>query len=92
MKILLHLFLLFCLLTPVFADDEIFRIGGDVTAPRILSKKEPEYSNAARADHIQGTVVLEIVITEEGRVTGVTTISPLGFGLDERARAAVEKR
>jgi TonB family protein len=51
---------------------------------------EPEYSPDARADHIQGTVVLQLAVNEKGRPTGVTVISPLGFGLDERAQAAVE--
>jgi TonB family protein len=40
---------------------------------------------------MQGTVVVQLIVSEEGRATGVTVISPVGFGLDERARAAVEK-
>jgi TonB family protein len=44
---------------------------------------------AARSASIQGTVLLEIVITENGKVTDVAVVSPLGFGLDERAREAI---
>jgi TonB family protein len=67
------------------------RIAPGITPPRILHKVEPEYSPDARADHIQGTVVLQLAVDEKGRPTGITVISPLGFGLDERAQAAVEK-
>jgi protein TonB len=71
--------------------DGAIHVGPGVTRPRLLRKVEPEYSPDARADHIQGTVVLQMVITEKGRPAGVTVISPLGFGLDERAQAAVEQ-
>jgi TonB family protein len=70
--------------------DDAIRIGPGVTPPRLLHKVEPEYSPNARADHIQGTVVLQLAVNEKGRPTGITVISPLGFGLDERAQAAVE--
>jgi TonB family protein len=76
--------------TPGPFDDAI-RIGSGVTPPRLLHKAEPEYSTEARADHIQGTVILQLAIDQKGRAIGVTVISPLGFGLDERAQTAVEK-
>jgi TonB family protein len=71
--------------------DNLFRVGPGVTTPRLLHKIEPEYSPEARADHIQGKVVLQIVINEAGRPIDINVISPLGFGLDERAQSAVEK-
>src|SRR4029077_20640019 len=72
-------------------SDEPIRIGPGVTPPRVLRKVEPEYSPIARADRVQGTLVLQIVVDEKGRATDITVLSPLGFGLDERAQAAVEK-
>jgi len=71
--------------------EDAIRIGPGVTPPRLLRKAEPEYSPDARADRIQGTVVLELAVNEKGRAVGIAVISPLGFGLDERAQAAVEK-
>jgi TonB family protein len=70
---------------------EAMRIGPGITPPRLLHKVEPEYSPAAREEQIQGTVVLEIVVNEKGRAADISVISPLGFGLDEQAQAAVEK-
>jgi TonB family protein len=52
---------------------------------------EPKYSSEARADRIQGTVVLQIVVNEQGRATNIGVISPLGFGLDEQVVAAIEQ-
>jgi TonB family protein len=74
---------------PTGLDDAI-RIGPGVTPPLLLHKVEPEYSPNARADHVQGTVVLQLAVNEKGKPTGITVISPLGYGLDERAQAAVE--
>jgi TonB family protein len=92
------LFLLLCLLAsdrlaaqaPNGLDGAV-RVGSGVTPPRLRHKVDPEYSPEARADHIQGTVVLQLAVSEEGRATGINVMSPLGFGLDEQALAAVEK-
>lgn len=66
-------------------------VGPDVTAPRLIHKVNAAYSPEARASHVQGTVVLQTVIDEKGRPTNISVISPFGFGLDERAQAAVAK-
>jgi hypothetical protein len=38
---------------------------------------------------IAGTVLLQVVVSENRRLTEITVLSPIGFGLDERAEAAV---
>jgi TonB family protein len=70
---------------------DVTPIGPGVTPPRLLHKVEPEYSPEANADRVQGTVILQIIVDEKGRPTEITLISPLGFGLDEKAQAAVAK-
>jgi TonB family protein len=45
----------------------------------------PEYARIARRVHIAGKVIVEIVIDEQGRVTGATVLKPLPFGLAESA-------
>ncbi|MBZ5604674.1 MAG: TonB family protein [Acidobacteriia bacterium] len=72
-------------------DDPVQRIGPGITPPGVISKKEPTFSPQARANHAEGTVVVEIVIDENGRATNMRVISPLGFGLDEEAEKAVSK-
>ncbi len=60
-----------------------------ITAPRVLHRAELQYTTDARAAHIQGNVVLQIVVTEAGRAASMRVISPLGHGLDEKATESV---
>lgn len=69
----------------------VYRIGGGVSAPAILSKVEPEYSEEARKAKYQGTVVLRIIVDEKGIPKSLVVIRPLGLGLDEKAIQAVQQ-
>lgn len=64
---------------------------GDMVAPVVLYKLEPEYSEQARKARIQGTVVLEGVIDERGRTHMLKVRDGLGLGLDEQAIEAVKQ-
>lgn len=65
--------------------------GHNVTAPRLMSKVEPTYSEEARKARYEGTVVLKIVVSSEGTVKQPSIVIPLGLGLDEKAIEAVSK-
>ena len=65
--------------------------GGSVTAPTLLSKTEPEYSEDARKARVQGTVVLRIEVNTLGQAQNVSVRQSLGMGLDDRAMEAVRK-
>lgn len=65
--------------------------GGGVTAPVLLSKIEPEFSEEARKAKLQGTVVLVAEIDTEGRVRRMRIVRNLGLGLDEKAMEAVNQ-
>ena len=69
----------------------VYRIGGGVSAPSLLSKVEPEYSEEARKAKFQGTVVLYVVVDEKGQPQQLRVVRPLGLGLDEKAIEAVQK-
>ncbi len=77
---------LVCLVVPLLGPQAP---AGD-RPPRILSTREPDYTPDARANHVQGVVVLDLVIDRKGRPTHITVMSPLGFGLDEQARTVVQ--
>ena len=66
-------------------------IGGGVTAPRLIMKIEPEYSEEARKAKYQGSVTLRVIVDERGAVRHVEVSRPLGLGLDEKAVEAVRK-
>jgi TonB family protein len=68
-----------------------YRIGGGVSAPAVLFKVEPEYSEEARKAKWQGTVVLSLVVDENGKAQGIKVVRSLGLGLDQKAIEAVEK-
>jgi TonB family protein len=69
----------------------IFRVGGGVTAPALVFKKEPEYSEEARKAKYQGTVLLYVEIDPSGRATNIRVQRSLGLGLDEKAIEAVRQ-
>ena len=69
----------------------VFRAGGGVTAPSLVYKVEPEYSEEARKAKYQGTVVLYVEVEPSGRAQNMRVIQSLGLGLDEKAIEAVRK-
>jgi len=70
----------------------VYRPGGTVTTPRLLSQVKPSYTSDALGRKIQGSVWLEIVVSREGRVDEVRVIRSLDpAGLDEQAVAAVRR-
>jgi TonB family protein len=69
----------------------VFRVGGGVTAPVLVFKKEPEYSEEARKAKYQGTVVLYVEVTPDGKAANMRVLRSLGLGLDEKAMEAVRQ-
>jgi periplasmic protein TonB len=69
----------------------VFRVGGGVSAPVLLFKKEPEYSEEARKAKYQGTVVLYVEVTPDGKAANMRVLRSLGLGLDEKAMEAVRQ-
>ncbi|MBI4876941.1 MAG: energy transducer TonB [Acidobacteria bacterium] len=69
----------------------VYKIGGGVSAPQLVFKVEPEYSDEARRAKFQGTVVLYVVVDEKGMPRDMKVVRPLGLGLDEKAVEAVTK-
>ena len=78
-----------------FAGDVIeevtYQIGGRVSAPKILYKVEPTYTEKARKAKFQGTVVFSAQIDTAGHAIRMRVLRPLGLGLDEKAMAAINQ-
>ena len=75
---------------PVLGNDDVYQVGPGITPPKLLKKVEPQYSHQARTALVQGTALFEIVIGTDGKPTDITVLSPIGFGLDERAQEAIQ--
>jgi TonB family protein len=67
------------------------RVGGDVTAPVVLSKTDPQYTEEARAVKFQGTVLLAVEVGTDGLAHNVRVARSLGLGLDEKAIEAISQ-
>jgi TonB family protein len=67
----------------------VFRVGGGVSAPRVLENPSPEYSEEARKAKYQGTVVLWLIVDSNGKPRDVKVARSLGMGLDQKAIEAV---
>jgi protein TonB len=67
----------------------IFRVGGGVSAPRVLENPSPDYSEEARKAKYQGTVVLWLIVDSNGKPRDVKVARSLGMGLDQKAIEAV---
>jgi TonB family protein len=68
-----------------------YRVGGGVSAPALLVKIEPEYSEEARKAKFGGSVQLTIIVDEKGNPVDVKVTRAIGLGLDEKAIEAVKK-
>lgn len=69
----------------------VYRIGGGVSAPVAIYDPDPEYSEEARKEKYQGTVILYVVIGADGTPRTLRVQRSLGMGLDEKALEAVKK-
>lgn len=68
-----------------------YRPGAGITAPAILREVKPDYTEEGRRRHVEGDVVLEIVVRSDGSVGSVKLLQGLGAGLDQRAIDAVRQ-
>ena len=82
--------------TALFAQDAsektsepVYEVGNGVTVPKRVYTPDPEYSEKARKKKINGTVVVAMIVTQEGRVRDVKISKSLEEGLDKQALAAV---
>lgn len=69
----------------------VFRVGGGVSAPQLIHRIDPEYSEEARKAKHQGTVELYVEVEPDGRAHKVVVRRSLGLGLDEKAIEAVRQ-
>jgi len=74
---------------PPVARDPV-RIGGELKAPALLERVEPEYPPVAVRARVQGVVILEAVVDPHGRVEDVRVLRSIPL-LDKAAITAVRQ-
>ncbi|HTW67357.1 MAG TPA: M56 family metallopeptidase [Bryobacteraceae bacterium] len=82
--------LLLVLMTAVSFAEKIYTIGPGIVPPKLLEKREPSYTDKARAAKIQGPVLLTIVVGTDHRAHEVKVTKSLDPGLDANAVASIK--
>lgn len=59
--------------------------------PKPVYSPNAEYSDKARRDKVDGTLLLSFIVTEDGTTSDIRVVRPLGEGLDEQAVKAVRR-
>jgi len=69
----------------------IYSIGDHVTAPRLVSHVDPQYSDKARREKLNGVVVLVLIIEKSGIPSHIRIVKSLVHDLDQNAMLAVSQ-
>jgi len=73
------------------ADAGPLRVGGDVKAPVVVHRVDPQYPDIARKSRLAGVVIVEAIIDKNGNVDQVKVLKGLPMGLTENAEADVKQ-
>jgi bla regulator protein blaR1 len=71
--------------------NQVYHVGGDVSAPQLIFAPDPEYTEKARRAKYQGICVLALIVDEEGNPQRVQVVRHLGMGLDKKAVEAARQ-
>ena len=77
--------------SPSPASSQQTRVAGDEAEANLIYKVQPTYPKSAKEAHIQGTVLLEVVISKEGGITQLHTVSSPSDDLTQSAIEAVSQ-
>lgn len=72
-------------------NEKAYKIGDGVTAPSLVRKVEPQYTQEARDANLQGSVLLAVHINKQGVPEHIRVLKGLELGLSENAVAAVKQ-
>ena len=91
----------FCVATPGRPDPkllperrraaQIYHVGGDVSAPKLIFAADPEFSEEAKRAKYQGVCVSAAIVDAQGNPQRVQVVRHLGKGLDQKAVEAVKQ-
>lgn len=69
----------------------VMTVGGGVTAPVVIHRVVPEFTDAARRSKFQGVASIGLIVDAQGNPEDVHVVHPLGMGLDQKAVEAVRQ-
>jgi periplasmic protein TonB len=72
-------------------DDQPLHFTVGMTRPEVIHQVQPRYTEVARRAGVQGTVIVEAIIDEQGNVDNVRILRGLPMGLDKAAIEAIRQ-
>jgi TonB family protein len=75
----------------ISAREGIYRVGAGVTAPVLITQVAPQYSDLARQERIQGSVILEGIVETDGAMSVTRIARSLHPTLDHNAIYALKQ-
>ena len=74
-------------------DTQVYEPGNGVTLPQVVKQVRAEYTSEAMQQRIEGTVMLEAVVRDDGKIGDVKVSESLDsvYGLDEEAVKAFKQ-
>ena len=69
----------------------LMSVGGGVSAPTLVSRVDPEFTEEARAANFQGNAAIQLVVDQQGNPQNIRVVRRAGMGLDEKAVEAVKQ-
>lgn len=76
---------------PKNAEGQIYKVGGDISAPVLLNTVAAKYTDKARRAKYQGVCLIQMTVDAQGNPQNPRVVRPLGMGLDEKALEAVRQ-
>lgn len=86
--------LLVCLLWHGLAwgeDKPVYEAGGDVKAPQVIHSVNPQFTDQSRENHVSGTVLIGLIVDEDGNPQEVQVKKGIEKDLDQNAVDAVKQ-
>ena len=78
---------------PTFREGDVVEMAPDVVKPELLNRVQPSYPPVALKQKVEGTVILSLLVSDNGEVSEVKVLREAGgsAGLTDAAAAAARK-
>jgi TonB family protein len=76
---------------PAQANEPIYQIGDNISAPQIKHRVMAQYTDEARRFGYQGACLISLIVDAKGHPVNVHVVRALGMRLDEKALEAVRQ-
>jgi TonB family protein len=72
-------------------EEPVYSLNDDIVPPRIVRQVNPQYSSGSHGINVEGSVVVETVVSSQGTPTNVHVVKSLHKDVDAAAVEAVEQ-